>query len=377
MILKTTDFQNVCKSIVLAVDSSFAANLELVTKDSTLYLNLTNSEYYASVKFPIESTEEFRAVVDASLFLNLISGITTEDFELDKKDNSVAVKAGKSNYKLAMIYKNNELMTLPVISIENKTVTMPVSLDILRSVLNVNSKELTKIKNSKNVDIAEIQKLYYFTNEGCFTFTTGATLNRFKLDSPIKVLLNDRIVKLFKLFREDVTFSLGHDALPNGVVQTKICFETDNTYLAAIVTNDEVLLNQIQGPCTATKRFIEEKYDNSVVLSTKALSAALSRLMLFTKNSVDSANMRMILANVEITNNDFTITDKLGNSETIAVENGSYVDADYSMPLNIADLKLVLDSCEEDHITLNCGNMRSIVISRGNISNLIPEGKRD
>lgn len=49
--------------------------------------------------------EDFNAVVDASLFLNLIAGITTDTFNLSIKGNTVVVKAGKSTYKLNMIYE--------------------------------------------------------------------------------------------------------------------------------------------------------------------------------------------------------------------------------------------------------------------------------
>ena len=369
MLIKTKDFQDVCKTILLALDNN-AANLELLVKENNLYLNVTNREYFTSIKFSLENPEEFHAVVDASLFLNLISGITAETFELKLNNNIVIVKADKSNYKLPMIYENDHLMKLPPITIENKTVEMNIGLDILTSIINVNSKELLKIKN---IDATELQKLYYITEEGCFTFTTGACLNSFKLEKPIKILLNDRIVKLFKLFKSDVKFSLGHDALANGIVQTKIILETDNIYLAAIITNDEILLNRVQGPCSATKKYIDENYTNKLVLSVSALSAAIARLMLFVKNSLTRVNMLSIKAKIKISNTYLTIADSFGNTESVVIENGSYVDNDYEMNINLADIKLVLDSCKEDHITLNCGNHKSVVIARGNISNLIPE----
>ena len=122
--------------------------------------------------------------------------------------------------------------------------------------------------------------------------------------------------------------------------------------------------------------FISEKYDYSVVLSVTSLSAAISRLMLFTKNSIDKANMAMVPATIEITADDFVITDTLGNTETVQVENGSFVTDTYSMKINLFDLKNVLGSCKNEHITINCGNGRSVVINRGVINNLIPELKK-
>ena len=106
MILKTKTFQEAANKILVAVgvDRS-AANLELAAKDTKLYLRVTNREYYCAVAFELDKPTEFRAVVDANLFLNLISGINTDEFELTINDTNVAVKAGRSSYKLAMIYE--------------------------------------------------------------------------------------------------------------------------------------------------------------------------------------------------------------------------------------------------------------------------------
>lgn len=375
MKFKTVDFQNVCKTIALAVDD-YAANLELVTNDNFLYLNVTNKEYYVSVKFPIDGHEDFRAVVDAALFLNLISGINTEFFDITKKDNVILVKTGKSSYKLAMIFENDTLIDLPKIVVYNKTVEMPISIDVLKSILNVNSKEVSKIKSA--VTLNEAQKLYYITQNGCFTFSTGACLNGFTLEKPVQLLLNDRLVHLFKLFKNDVKFGFGYDSVgASNIVQSKIVMETDDIYLAAIITNDDTLISRVQGPCTATKQFIEYNYPIKVVVSVNELSAAISRLMLFTKNSIDNVNIKAMMTSIEITNNEFTLIDKLGNSESVTIENGSFVDSDYKFSINLSDLKLVLDSCKDEHITINCGNERTVVITRGTISNVIPEGKRD
>ena len=147
MIIKTKDFKEAANKILLAADlDANAANLELVARNANLYLTVTNREYYVSIKFPLETNETFRAVVDASLFLSLISGFTTDTFSLDIKDNTVVLGSGKSKYKVAMIYENESLMTLPVIAIQNKTVEMTISNDILMSILVVNSKEHLETK---------------------------------------------------------------------------------------------------------------------------------------------------------------------------------------------------------------------------------------
>jgi len=377
MILKTKDFQEAVNKILLASDPNDknAANVEISVKPTALYLNVTNKEYYVSIKFPVDTDEEFRAVVDGALFLSLISGLTTETFELKVDGNNVVISTGKSSYKVAMIYENSNLMELPVIAIKNKTVEMNISNDILASIINVNSKEIQKTRNMENVN--ELQKLYYIDETGCFTFTTGACLNAFTLEKPVKLLLNERIVKLFKLFSDDVYFSLGQDPLPNGTVRTKICLQTPTVYLAAIITNDDLLISKVQGPCMATKRYVNENYSYKVVLSTTALSAAITRLLTYTRYNKggEKPNLGLVPVKVSVNADEFTISDKFGNVETVTVENGSLIDTTYNFEVNLADIKSVLDSCKIDHITVNCGNHRSIVIIRGAVSNLIPEKK--
>ena len=377
MIIKTKDFKEAANKILLAANlDTNAANLELVARNSSLYLNVTNKEYYVAVKFPLETEETFRAVVDASLFLSLVSGFTTDTFSLDIKDNTVVLGSGKSKYKVAMIYENEDLMALPVIAIQNKTVEMSIPNDILMSILNINSKELLK---TKYLDVSELNKLYYIDETGCFTFTNGSCLNSFTLEKPVKLLLNDRIVRLFNLFKDDVQFSLGQDPLQNGSIQTKMVLETPDTYLAAVITCDDTLIAKVQYPCEATKRYLAEAYDHKLVLDTAELSGAISRLMAFTKNSKSTSekiNMAYLPTTIKIENGELVIKDKFENYETVSIANESYSTGDYEMNINLFDIKLVLDSCKVDHITLNCGNHRSVVITRGTVANLIPEVRK-
>ena len=377
MIIKTKDFKEAANKILLAANlDTTAANLELAVRNANLYLSVTNKEYFVSIKFPLETEETFRAVVDASLFLSLVSGFTTDTFSLDIKDNTVVLGSGKSKYKVAMIYENEDLMALPVIAIQNKTVEMSIPNDILMSILNVNSKELLK---TKYLDVSELNKLYYIDETGCFTFTNGSCLNSFTLEKPVKLLLNDRIVRLFNLFKDDVKFSLGQDPLANGSIQTKMVLETPDTYLAAVITCDDALIAKVQHPCEATKRYLSENYDHKLVLSTTDLASAINRLMAFTKNSKatsEKVNMAYLPTAMKIENGELVIKDKFDNYETVSIANESYSTGDYEMFVNLYDIKLVLDSCKADHITLNCGNHRSIVVTRGTVANLIPEVRK-
>ena len=375
MIIKTKDFQEAANKILLAsgLDKN-AANLELVTRNSTLYLNVTNREFYVSVKFPADVADGFRAVVDANSLLTLISGITAETFEILVEDNLVKINAGKSKYKLAMIFENDHLMALSPITITNQTLDMTISKDILSSIVNVNSKEIAKLKG--NMVANDLQKLYYIDETGCFTFTTGSCLNSFTLEKPVKLLLNDRIVKLFKLFKDDVAFSMGQDPVGNGAIVTKIAMQTEDVYLGALVTCDDTLIAKVQAPCAATKRFISEPYDYSLVLSANEVSSAINRILGFTRNNKSDVKPDLSIFKViaTIEGNDLTFRDKYDNTESITIENGSNMISDvYTFKVNLVDIKLVVDSCHNEHVTFNCGNHRSVVITRGPISNLIPE----
>jgi len=374
MILKTKNFQEAANKILLAVGvDKAAANLELAAKDTALYLRVTNREWYTAIKFDLENPTEFRAVVDANLFLNLISGISTEEFELEIKDTVVVVKAGRSSYKLAMIYENDQLMKLPIIKLdpEQITVSMNISNDILMSILNVNSREVQK---AKKVEVNELQRYYYIDETGCFTFTTGACINAFTLEKPIKLLLTDKVVKLFKLFGSDAFLSYGHIVNTDSSLQPIVVFQTEDVYVATRLLSDETCIQKVKAPCDAMKALAKEVYEHNLVLSATDLSAAISRLLMFHKNSSAKADLSFVPASVDFSNTELTISDLSGdNKEVITIENGSSTPGGYSMGVNLIDLKAVLDSCKNEHITVNCGNHKSIIVCRANISNVIAE----
>ena len=374
MILKTKPFQEAANKILVAVglDRS-AANLELAANGTALFLRVTNREYYVAVKFDLDAPSDFRAVVDANLFLNLIAGIGTEEFSLTVNESVVVVKSGKSSYKLAMIYENDSLMKLPLIKLdpEQITVQMPIAQDILMSILNVNGKEVQK---AKKIDVNELQRYYYIDETGCFTFTTGACVNAFTLEKPIKLLLTDKVVKLFKLFNSDIYMSYGHIENADHTLQPVVTFQTSEVYVATRLLSDDSCIHKIKAPCDAMKNLIKEAYEHTLVLSASDLSASISRLLMFYKNSSAKADMSFVPAQITFNETDFTVSDVSGdNVEAITIENGSITSGGYTMGVNLIDLKSVLDSCKNEHITLNCGNHKSIIINRGTISNVIAE----
>ena len=370
MIIKTKEFKEVCSTILLGIDntdiSTLTETLELWAKDKTLFLNVTNGEYYISVKFPLDCEEDLHASVNANLFLKLISAVSTEDVELIKKDSYLQIKAN-GTYKIPFIYDGDEMLKLPEITIENPTTTLKVSGEILNSILTYNSKELQRGTISKPV-----QKMYYVDERGCLTFTSGACVNYFELEKPIKLLFNSRLVKLFKLFKGEMTdFTLGYDSIDDELVQTKVRFETPNITLTAITGCTDDLLNSV--PVSAIRGRAEKDYPYNIVLNTQELKDAVNRLLLFSAGYGSIKNLKPY-SKFEFKGNKVVIYDSnKENTEELTFKNDYTFTEEYSFAVDLTDLKLVIDTISDDYFTLSFGDHQALIVKRGSISNVIPE----
>lgn len=369
MVLNTQELKQVTDKILSAVDSSDVSNitetLELEVKNDNLYINVTNKEYFVKVKLFLGYTEDFHASVNANLFLNLISQITTEDIELNCNDTSLHIK-GNGNYKLPLIYDGEKLLTLPKITIDNPTVNMDIETSILHSVAKYNSKEI-----AKGFIVKPVQKMYYIDENGAITFTTGACVNKFSLAKPVKMLLNAKIVKLFKLFTGDnVSFTLGHDALSDEIIQTKVCFEDDNIQLTAILQCDDTMLRSV--PVNNIRGRVENIYPYSITIGKNSLLQAINRLMVFSNRGVKGS---IITAKFIFDKDKLIIKDSKGeNIEEINYANiCNNLEIPYEATFDLNDIKLTLQVCEDAYLTLNFGDSNALVIARTNIFNIIPE----
>jgi hypothetical protein len=367
MIIQTKILQESCKKILDAVDSTSSSivteTLELEIKDSKLYLNVTNNSYFVSVKMPVETDLEFHAVVDAKTFLSLISKITTSNIELTIKDNALLVK-GNGNYKLPLIFDGDELLKLPKIYIDNITNDFDIENSFLQSILKYNAKEL-----QKGVVRVPVQELFYIDNKGCITFTTGACVTEFDLPQPVVITLTEKIVKLFKLFKsETIAFLIGHDEVEGGKLQTKVAFQDESVLLVAILNTNSSLLNQF--PVAAIRGRANEDYAHSVVLDKGHLLDAINRLSVFvTKNSITKSTF------IEFSSDAITVyNNDRENSEVIPLPSkcNTLVEP-YTAKFYTPDLKLTLESCDEQFITVSFGNHRAVTISRKNVKNVLPE----
>lgn len=370
MLIKTEEFKKIGSLILSSIESSelstLTETLELKTEGKVLHLNATNKEYYLSVAFNLDHEEDLHATVNANLFLKLVSQVTSEHIELLVKDTYVSFKAN-GEYKIPLIYDDNKLLELPVIDIDNKTVEMNISGDVLESIMNYNSKELLKGTIAKPV-----QKMFYVDQEGCITFTSGACVNSFQLERPVKLLLNQRTVKLFKLFKNKmVKFTLGEDAISDTINQTKVRFEIPGITLTVITSSDEDLLRSV--PVTAIRGRATFSYPYTVILNRQMLSETINRLLLFSAGYGTKAIIKPY-SKFDFSSSGVTIyANDEQNKETLKYQSPVEFDETYSLILDLVDFKTVLDGCSEDFVTMKFGNGQCVVLVRGQIANIIPE----
>lgn len=371
MIIRIEKLQNACKNILTAVDSNtlsaITETLELVTVDNYLYMNVTNREYFAQVKIDIGEVVDFHATVNATLFLKLISQITTDTVELNIKDNYVVVVAN-GTYKIPLIFDGDKLLELPEIEIKNVTNEFEIDSEILTSILQYNSKELLKGTIARPV-----QRLYYVDEKGAITFTSGACVNSFNLPQEVKLLFNDRLVKLFKLFDgSKVNLKIGYDNISEDIIQTKVSFTSPDIKLTAILSCDDSLLSKV--PVSAIRGIATAEYPYSININKEYLLQAISRLLLFNTLS-GSRDIVKPYSTLEFGKDSVTIFDVKKENKEVVNYNNTVLDIDepYTAILDLPELKATLETCNEPYLNINFGNNTSIVLTRGRITNVIPE----
>lgn len=372
MILATDDLKEVCNKILVAVDTSeiskITETLEMIVVDQNLYISVTNREYYVQVRIYLGYDESFHATVNASLFLKLISKITTEDISLEVKDNYLQCK-GNGMYKIPLIFDGDKLLELPFIEIVNPTCEMFVEGSILKSILKYNSKEL-----SKGIITHPVQKQFYVDEQGAITFTTGACVNSFTLEKPVRLLINSKVVKLFKLFPDDeVRFTLGYDAISDKLIQTKVRFESSDIILTAILSCDDTLLNSV--PVKIIRNRADNIYPYSINISKEAFLQAVNRLLIFD----NTGNIAQSIGFFEFEKDTVTIYDKFKvNSEVLSyADTCAALEDSYKAKINLNDLKTTLETCNDQYLTLSFGDGKALVFSKANVKFVIPECNPD
>lgn len=371
MLIRTSDFKEICNKILPAVDLSehsiLTDTLQLVSTDEALELNVSNSEYFVNVKMPTAENLNIFATVNASLFLKLVSQMTCEYVEFTADDNALKI-VGNGTYNVPMVYNSvgDSILDIPKIKIDNTTSSFEIDSNILLSILNYNSKELNKPIITKPV-----QKFYYIDNEGCITSTSGLCINNFTLPSPIKMLLSQKIVKLFKLFNPDqnVKFTYGIDLLFDDLYQPKVRFETDAVAITALLPVDTSLISQVNAKVMRDATTINNPY--SIMVNKTTLLQAINRFMLFGNNSFID----------QICDFEFSLTGfVLSNIRTKNIEEINYInsaglpeDFSYKASLNLIDLKNIIDVCNESVVQFRFGSGNSFILKQSSVDNVIFE----
>ena len=380
MILQVKDLKDAATKILASIDNGALMDrvkdtLEIVSVGKTLQLNITNKEYYVRVKTPLVSDEQFRALVDAKLFLNLVSKTTVDEVELKTTQTSLIVKAN-GTYKLPFIYDGNDVISVPEIKIENQTVGFTMTGDALNSIVNINSKELD-IAGAKR----EFQKLYYIDEQGCITFSNGACINQsFTLPEKVVLLLNDKVVKLLKLFKEgDVKFTLGTDVVGTQML-TKAKFENDEVEITTITPTTQPLVESFNSPLRIARTKLNKSYKNVAHLNKDELLEAISRLLVCTY-AVGGLEKDYAFLEFDPVNGALLSTLDGNNKEPLAYVNTegatSVVTEKYSTIIDIKQLKTTLGACEENIIKLMFDDYQGMLLVRKAIFNLIPEMRQD
>ena len=367
MILQVEKFQDSCKKILGAIDTDsalknvvFSDKVELEAHGKELHLNATNGEYFVSVSLPLDEEATLRAVVDAKLFLTLVSKLTTKTMEVTTTDVALVVKAN-GTYRFPLQYDVDSMIVLPKILINNPTSNFMVSGATLMSILNNNTREVNPDATNKS------QRYYYLDQEGCLTYTnSSACVNSFIVSSPIKVLLNLKLVKLFKLFGSgDVGVTLGQEDI-GGIAQTRIKFQQGGVEITSILENQEPITIV---PVGAIRTRATKTFDYSVSFDKKEFLDAIDRLMLF-----DTANtLNRGIGIFEFNETSVTIHDCLkNNNEVIAYVSGT-CETQYVANLGLESLKEILTNSDSQIFNLGFGDSKAFVISCGNIKNVVSQ----
>ena len=370
MIIRTEVLQESCAKILNAVDSNVLSavteTLEIKTEGKQLSLSVTNREYFVKILFGDDVDEDIHATVNANLFLKLISKVTSETIELHTDEKSLYVKCN-GDYKLPLIYDGNALLELPKIGIENVSEQFDIDCALLHSIVNYNSKELGKGTISK-----PIQRLYYIDSEGAITFTTGACVNKFSIEMKSKLLLNDKLVKLFRLFKDTkVKVTVGHNKLSEDTVVTAVRFEAPSITIDAVLNCDDSMA--VSFPVEGIRGRAENVYPNTISINKDLLMQAVERLMLFSQ-AASKSDLSLSIIKLIFNSDSVTVADRKGvNSESIPYTNQISEDTHYEALIDSSDLIKTLASATNQIVNMGFGNEQAFVVSEGSVKWVIPE----
>jgi hypothetical protein len=371
MKLKLEQLKEITKklSLTIGVISSLTAlNINTSKETATIYFNLYNGENFISFKLKLDSVDEdFEAAVDTKAFIDLINSLTAEEVSLTTTDNILKISAGKSNYKLAMLYDEDHLWRPVPMFAENAEFSTSISADILNSIDLVNTQELSRVKEERVK--GDAGKLYFLSNNGCFTSANayGACLNSFRLDNSFELLLTKKIVKLFKLFENGLDLEFSETTVSNAT-QFRVMLTDETTLVTSLAPADKSIRTAMLKMVYKLREYATAIYQTQLILDTKELSTCLGRLGIAAKHSNKSkTDLKVNKLSILIEDNKITIKDEFDNSEEIDLKESSATVGKQTLNFYLEDLEPVIDLCQEETIELDTNASGIVVISFGNI----------
>jgi len=348
-------------SAVCTADSNaIFVNISADSTKAAMYFSMSTGDCYISMKLPQESAETFEAAVDAKAFVDIINSLSAENINLNIKDNSLLINAGKSKYKLPMAYVETSLWSPTIIAPEDPQVSTTVSIDILNSIYTVNAQELARVSDNKIKN--ESSKLYYLSNSGCFTSANnyGACLNKFELQGQLEVLLTKKLVKLFKLFDTDVDLYYSTE-ITNGLAQNILMLANDTVRLGALTPADKTIRANLLKMVYRLREYAGNNYQHILMFDTKELAQALARLAIMAKHAKKANSLDMNAIHLKTVDNTVMLSDDFENSETVALLPESVTIGNFAINLELSAIRSVVDLCQSESLTIR-GNQNGIII---------------
>lgn len=379
--IKTEKIKDIASKVAMGVDgdrtSPISELLEFELKDKNLTLKTTNKEYFLKtvIENITDTDEYFHATIIADTFLTLVSKTTTSEIKLDIKNNALVFN-GNGRYLFPVVSEGEDVVKLPDIKFEPNDDMIEFNIDgnTLKSIYDFNSKEL-----NKEVAVDPIQKYYYMDNQGALTFVEGACINEFKVESSksFKILLNERLVQLFKLFTDQkVKVSILHTENGvdnNGLVtyQNRIRFDIPNIQLTAIIPDSDLVEKY---PALQIRQLANIVYPQQVNISKSSLLESLDRLSIFDKKAGGNKVDLKKCGKISFFNDHMEIESmKDGNVELVSYVNNTTSTDDFTSYVSLSDLVKHGNISIADNIVLHFGTGDAIMMQRKNLKQVIPE----
>lgn len=371
MVIETKRLQKCCSMLKEAEDAESAVCnntcLILHGADGLLTMSISNLGFSLSVSAPVEASKDtMEAIVDAPLFIGLVSKTTSQEISLSCQENSLLMN-GNGSYHLPFMYQGHWEDRSALLKLGTVSESFEADSPVLSSIARYNSGELLKGGISRAV-----QSMHYIDREGVITFASGACVNDFSLGTDTSVLVPDNIVRLFDLFGTEgkATVSYGK-SVSGGKAQTAIGIDNGEVRLVAIVPDDSSMKAMV--PVKQIRDMARLPYRYNVNIRIDDFMQSCNRLLFINKgsNSSDRTHGTITFGAIGGSLSDFCGTNR---------ENIAYCES--SLPAGteekvVIDLRFIVqtmklyDSRTTARLSYNPQD-NHMLLSQGNIHNVIP-----